>query len=182
MADKGPIQLTVADNSEVFKAASRMAIAVALEDIGSRAEAYAKRELTKSKAVDTGRLRNSVTHATSNYSGQGHYTDNYKNIYTDATARQAVEGQAVFVGTNAEYAAYVEMGTGDLGTGTGKKWVYRDGHGNYHATSGMAARPYIKPAIADHLQEYRAVIKQWLENAPDDGASAVKTVTKTIIK
>lgn len=45
-----------------------------------------------------------------------------------------------YIGTNVEYGPYVEMGT--------KK---------------MAARPYLKPAIADHIQEYKNTIEQELK-------------------
>jgi len=63
------------------------AIAVALEEIGLAAERYAKENLTKNKSVDTGRLRNSVTHAIN------------------------MDEKAVYVGTNVEYGPYVELGT-----------------------------------------------------------------------
>lgn len=59
------------------------AIAKALEEIGLLAEGYAKKECP----VDTGRLRNSITHA--------------------VVSRE----RSVYVGTNVEYGPYVELGT-----------------------------------------------------------------------
>ena len=53
----------------------------ALTAIGATAETYAK----KATPVDTGRLRNSISHA--------------------------VDGEAVYIGSNVEYAPYVELGT-----------------------------------------------------------------------
>ena len=53
----------------------------ALTAIGATAETYAKQETP----VDTGRLRNSISHA--------------------------VDGEAVYIGSNVEYAPYVELGT-----------------------------------------------------------------------
>ena len=63
------------------------AIARALEIIGLKAEGYAKQYLTDQGAVDTGNLRNSVTHQVDG------------------------ENQTVEVGTAVEYAVYVELGT-----------------------------------------------------------------------
>ena len=53
----------------------------ALTAIGSSAETYAKKETP----VDTGRLRNSISHS--------------------------VDGEAAYIGSNVEYAPYVELGT-----------------------------------------------------------------------
>lgn len=78
----------------------------ALEIIGGKAESYAK-ELCP---VDTGRLRNSITH-------------------------QQYDENTEIIGTNVEYAPYLELGT------------YR-----------MAARPYLRPAAENHGEEYRRVI------------------------
>lgn len=82
----------------------------ALEAIGFVAEGYAKRLCP----VDTGRLRNSISHA--------------------------VEGDAVYIGTNVEYAPYVEMGT-------------------VHT----APQPYLKPAVIDHTDEYRKIAEDFLK-------------------
>lgn len=71
------------DNTEQFTAALEAAIAKALENIGLAAERFAKEETP----VDTGRLRNSITHSLN------------------------IEGKEVYVGTNVEYAPYVELGT-----------------------------------------------------------------------
>ena len=53
----------------------------ALTAIGATAETYAKQETP----VDTGRLRNSISHT--------------------------VDGEAAYIGSNVEYAPYVELGT-----------------------------------------------------------------------
>ena len=85
----------------------------ALEIIGGKAESYAKRLCP----VDTGRLRNSITH-------------------------QQYDDHTEVVGTNVEYAPYVELGT-----------------------VRMSARPYLRPAAEGHSAEYRQIIKQVMENA-----------------
>ena len=66
----------------------RQAVNRALEIIGGMAETYAK-GLTP---VDTGALRNSITHK----------------------VEMGEEQSKVIVGTNVEYAPYVELGTGKL--------------------------------------------------------------------
>lgn len=73
------------NNAEAIASAIKSAVARALEKIGLAAEGYAKKELTRQGAVDTGRLRNSVTHA--------------------------VDVDSVYIGTNVEYGPYVELGT-----------------------------------------------------------------------
>lgn len=82
-------------------------IAVALETIGLVAEGYAKRLCP----VDTGRLRNSITHAT--------------------------DDEAAYIGTNVDYAVYVEMGT-----------------------VKTRAQPYLKPAIVDHTDQYQEIVNK----------------------
>lgn len=72
-----------ADNAAAIAAALDKAMAKALEEMGVTAEAYAKKECP----VDTGRLRNSITHIV-----------------------QPGE-KAVYIGTNVEYAQPVECGT-----------------------------------------------------------------------
>lgn len=85
----------------------------ALEIIGGKAESYAK----KLCPVDTGRLRNSITH------------------------QQRDENTEV-IGTNVEYAPYVELGT-----------------------HKMAAKPFLRPAAENHTAEYRRIIEREMENA-----------------
>ena len=69
------------DNSEQVLSAMEKGIKNGLEAIGLTAETYAK----KATPVDTGRLRNSISHT--------------------------VDGEAVYIGSNVEYAPYVELGT-----------------------------------------------------------------------
>lgn len=100
------------DNTEEVSRGIVRAIDRALEEIGLAAEGYAKRACP----VDTGNLRNSITHA--------------------------VEGSedAVYVGTDVEYAPYVEMGT-----------------------RRTAAQPFLRPAATEHGSTYRSILKRNLE-------------------
>lgn len=108
----------------------------ALERCGLQAEGYAK-DLCP---VDMGSLRNSITHK--------------------------VGDCEVYVGTNSEYAAYVELGTGIYAATGGRQtpWVYQDAKGNWHMTRGQRAQPYLKPAVADHVQTYQNIIENELKN------------------
>lgn len=120
------------DNSGEFLAAMQEAAVHALEKCGLTAEGYAK----KLCPVDTGNLRNSITH------------------------RVDPEEPMVYVGTNSEYAAYVELGTGiHYPGGRQTPWVYQDAKGRWHMTRGHGARPFVKPAVADHTGTYRSIIE-----------------------
>lgn len=128
------------DNSKEFFEAFDGAIARALERCGMQAEGYAKDLVT----VDTGNLQNSISY------------------------RVDVSSKEVVIGTNNEYAAYVELGTGKYKEGGGGRqdpWVYQDDKGNWHHTHGQRAQPYLKPAVADHKQTYRNIIEDELKNA-----------------
>lgn len=83
----------------------------ALEAIGIAAEGYAKL-LTP---VDTGRLRNSISHA--------------------------VSGNDVYIGTNVEYAPYIELGTVRY---TGKHMLKR--------------------AAAEHGETYRQIMERYFHD------------------
>lgn len=127
------IDIQITDNSgEVLKALEEKTKA-ALEGVGIQAEGYAKR-LTP---VDTGRLRNSITHT--------------------------VRGDDVYIGTNVQpYAVYVELGTGIYasdGKGRQSPWGYYDRNGKYHVTRGMKPHHMLKKAASEHTEEYKRIIE-----------------------
>lgn len=91
--------------------------------------------------VDIGTLRNSITY----------------EVYDDY-------GE---VGTNLEYAPYVEFGTGKFavnGDGRQTRWSYQDEEGNWHSTIGQEPQPYLVPA----LDENRGVIELTLKASLDE--------------
>ena len=126
------------NNSEEVKSAMADALARALEKIGLVAEGYAKRLCP----VDTGRLRNSITHATATYRGVGIYQDGAGNVFNDATANGTPQQNEVYIGTNVEYAPYVELGT-----------------------SRTRAQPYLKPAVVNHSDEYKKIVEAEMQDA-----------------
>lgn len=125
------------DNSKEVLVAMHEAAAKALEKCGLVAEGYAK----KLCPVDTGNLRNSITHTVDE------------------------QEPAAIIGTNNEYAAYVELGTGKYAEGGRQTpWVYQDAKGNWHMTHGQRAQPFLKPAVADHAAQYRDILESELKN------------------
>ena len=132
------MKVDVTDNSDKVLAEFQAAILRALERCGSQAEGYAK-DLAP---VDTGRLRNSISHKVDE------------------------EEKAAYIGSDLDYAAYVELATGIYAEGgRPTPWVYQDENGNWHWTRGNKAQPFLKPAVADHAKEYQSIIKTELENA-----------------
>lgn len=128
------IQFT--DNSKEVLEAMQQAAVRALEKCGLTAEGYAK----KLCPVDTGNLRNSITHTVDE------------------------EEPAAYIGSAVEYAAYVELGTGKyVSGGRPTPWVYQDEKGNWHRTNGQKAQPYLKPAVSDHANTYRKIIEDELK-------------------
>lgn len=63
-----------------------------------------------------------------------------------------------------EYAPYIEYGTGLFAEGgNGRKdvpWHYQDDEGNWHTTSGMHPRPYLRPALEDNRLRIVEILKE----------------------
>ena len=97
------------NNIEQVEKALLRAYKTGLEEIGLVAEGYAKATCP----VDTGRLRNSVTHL--------------------------LKGYDCFIGTNVEYAPYVEEGT-----------------------SRMKGKHFLRKAATGHGDTYRAILEKHL--------------------
>lgn len=126
------------DHSPEVLAAFKAAAERALERCGSQGEGYAK-DLCP---VDTGALRNSISHKVD--SGE----------------------PAAYIGTNQKYGAYVELGTGKYYPGGRKTpWTYQDAKGNWHMTNGQRAQPYLKPAVADHKDTYKNIIESEMKGS-----------------
>ncbi|MFB5510909.1 HK97-gp10 family putative phage morphogenesis protein [Enterococcus casseliflavus] len=68
-----------------------------------------------------------------------------------------------YVGTNVEYAIYVEMGTGEFaenGMGCKGGWVYQDPSGEWFFTWGQEPQPYLRPAFRKNKSEIEALAKE----------------------
>ena len=132
------ISVSIVDHVDEILAMEEITVLRALERCGMQAEGYAQ-DLCP---VNTGNLKNSITH----------------NVESSE--------KAAYVGTNSEYGPYVELGTGKFYPGGRQEpWKYKDGNGDWHTTSGQRPQPFIKPAVADHAQTYRNIIKDEMGNA-----------------
>ena len=139
----GKMDVKITDNSKEILNATDAAIEKALEMIGIKAERYAKLDCP----VDTGLLRNSISHAQ--------------------------EKSTAYIGTNVEYAPYVELGTGiyaDNGKGRQTPWLVTvpKGAGGKWAgktfvTRGMKASHFLRNAATNHSDEYRKIVEQVLK-------------------
>ena len=103
---------TYKDNTDEVLAALKKAKKRGLEAIGLAAEGYAKKETP----VDTGRLRNSISHAT--------------------------DDEAAYIGTNVEYAPYVELGA-----------------------RGRKGKHMLQRAASEHTDEYKQLMEDSMKNA-----------------
>ena len=103
---------TYKDNTDEVLAALEMVKKRGLEAIGLTAEGHAKKETP----VDTGRLRNSISHAT--------------------------DDEAAYIGTNVEYAPYVELGA-----------------------RGRQGKHMLQRAASEHTDEYKRLMEDSMKNA-----------------
>lgn len=119
------VEVEITNNFEEVGKAIANQVEQALIAIGAEAEANAIKELDavvystpeSPLYVRTGRLRNSIA------------------------SQVEMSEEAVYVGTNVEYAAYVEFGT-----------------------VKMRPRPYLRPAVLNYTDRYRELAKEALEN------------------
>ena len=112
------------DNTNVVKNLLNQTMEKTLTMLGMQGERNAKIEITRA-VYDTPE--------SPNYRRTG----NLRNSITWTSDRSAA-----YIGTDVEYAPYVELGT-----------------------SKMKKRPFLKPAVTEHMDEYRAIVKQNFDNA-----------------
>lgn len=110
----------VTDNSDRVKADVQRTVETALEAIGLHLDGEAKLELEAApRRVDTGLLRNSITHAVSGQPAaiKTYHADTQSDkgtrfgFYTGNAPDDPDNQKAVYIGSNVEYAAYVHEGT-----------------------------------------------------------------------
>lgn len=121
------------DNSDAVLQEMDDRVHIALREVGREAEGIAKQLVTDAKAVDTGRLRNSITFATDDHYGSYNYTDDLHNAFTEAS-NQPHKG-TVYIGTNVEYAPFIEYG--------------------HHSYAGVH---FLKNAAGNYAERYRKII------------------------
>ena len=137
------VSVKIDSHTEEVLAEAKEKILDWLEAIGEDAASTAAQVLTDTNTVDTGTLRNSVTHAVD------------------------PEEQAVYIGTDVEYAIYHEFGTGIYAEGGGgrtKPWMYQDKDGVWHWTRGVKAKHFIQFGATAHQEDYKELLEQALSN------------------
>lgn len=141
------------------------ALARAAEIIGGMMESRAKEIITNNGNVDTGLLRNSITHG---IEGGKTSVDSYKadrgdgsGSYSGTIPKTSEQGTTVVVGTNVFYAPFIELGTGKYaegGNGRSVPWKYQDEKGEWHTTSGYPPHPFLRPAVDGRAEEFKRVV------------------------
>lgn len=123
------------DNTEVLKNLQNFInrqLPDILEKRMEQACIYCEGEAKKNAPVDDGTLRASVS-------------------YEVKTSTNEVHG---YIGTNVEYAPYVEFGTGIYAeSGLGRQevpWTYKGADGKWHTTKGQKSQPFLRPAVEDN--------------------------------
>lgn len=106
------------DNSAEIKAAKKLAVEQALTQIGDTCATYA----AGIAPVDTGNLKGSID------------------------KKVSIGEEAVYVGTNVDYAIYQEFGTAK----------------NKAANGGKG---YLRPAVQEHIDEYKDIAQSIISNA-----------------
>jgi HK97 gp10 family phage protein len=102
------------------------ALAKGLQKAGQIVENDAK----KNCAVSDGVLRASITHVVD------------------------IEESSVSIGTNVEYAPYVEFGTGQYSEdGRKTPWIYTTADGETYISHGQKAQPFLQPAVDNNLDK-----------------------------
>lgn len=140
----GSIEITANNIPEVLNALDDATERI-LTMIGIKAEKYAKArcpvgtvESTGKKGYRGGTLRNSITFV--------------------------VEGDELSVGSNVEYAPYVELGTGPYFEAPPEWEQFNADKGSGEGSGYVKPRPYLKPAIVDHISEYTKIIDNELKS------------------
>lgn len=129
----GDGNVKIESNRKAVKQALSEAIQRALTACGITAQGYATDAYVP---VDTGRLKGSITYAVS----KAHSQVRAPAKAEDGALHGAPEKDTLYLGTNVEYAPYVELGTHK-----------QDSH------------PYLRPAFEQHIGEYERIIKSILE-------------------
>jgi len=132
-------ELTMMDYSAEVLAALQDQVQKGLKAIGEEAEGYAKEDCP----VDTGRLRNSITFAITDYQSEAN-TNKHHDGTQDADVKEYKtkanpEANTLYVGTNVSYAAPVE---------------YRD-----LVAHKVGKAHFMKNSIANHGEHYKEIMK-----------------------
>ena len=136
---------TYKDNTDEVLSALGKAKIRGLTAIGMTAEGHAKKKITQAKAVDTGRLRNSITFAVSGESANisSYSGDHGEEGGTYSGTAPNDKEKAVYIGTGVEYAIGIETGS--------------------HRKAGGVH--FLQDAATGHTDEYKRLMEDSMKNA-----------------
>lgn len=152
----------ITDNSAAFREALERAKARALEIIGGKAESYAK-GLVAPLGPKGNPMRTEIT------------------AQVKQSIHHKTDGDTAVVYSNLDFAAYVELGTGNKyepsadwietqvkkgpNSGLSKWFFYDEEQGRVRIGLPMAPTPFLRPAVENHMDEYKHVMENELTNA-----------------
>lgn len=133
------MSVEIKDNTKAVLSALEKAKRNGLKAIGITAEAHAK----KNTPVDTGRLRNSITFAVSGESANisAYSGDNGEEGGSYSGAAPNDKDMSVYIGTNVEYAQFVELGS------RGRQGVH-----------------FLQKAATEHKDEYKKLLEDAMKS------------------
>ena len=136
---------TYKDNTDEVLSALEKAKIRGLTAIGMTAEGHAKKKITQAKAVDTGRLRNSITFAVSGESANisSYSGDHGEEGGTYSGTAPNDKEKAVYIGTGVKYAIGIETGS--------------------HRKAGGVH--FLQDAASNHSDEYKRLMEDSMKNA-----------------
>lgn len=133
------VSVKMINNKQEVTEAMKQKVEAWLDAIGQDAASTAANKAP----VDTGALKNSISHAVDE------------------------EEKKVYIGTNIEYAIWHELGTGKYASeGGGRQggWNYQDSEGNWHHTEGVPAKHFLQFGATAHQAEYKAMLEKALKD------------------
>lgn len=164
------MSVTIKDHSDDFERAWKEQLEAALEAVGNQAASYAKNNVKAAGRKDTGALQNGITHVTemsekAAYIGTNTEYAPYHELGTGLFAEGGPGRQGWWV--------YVPGSGGGGGGNSGKVYTYEraaqivailQSQGiDAHMTQGIRPIHFLKNAASDHADEYRKIIKKYLE-------------------
>ena len=160
------IQVEIQDNAESFKREFEEKLKTALEAVGLQAEGNAKLEIeSMPRRVDTGLLRNSITHRVINENSVVIGSNTYYAVYVnEGTGKYAVNGS-----TSDGWWVYVKGSTSSKISAHGKRYTqaqarrvvaYLRSKGlDAHMTQGMKPNRFLINAMEKHRDDYKQIIE-----------------------
>lgn len=136
---KNDVDVTFTSNLKAFYNEFDPAVKKTLEEWGIEGEAHGKEIAIEKGVKDTGYTVNSITWAIggekANIASYKADKGNAKGTYSGTAPKR--DEPSVYIGTNAWYAPYNELGT-----------------------SKMPARPFIRPAVEDFGDQYKEIAER----------------------